>query len=275
MEKFPHTARWIPETDGERLFLGIYKFVAPTVPELFVGQSWLVSSDGMTEHLRLMASIELTHRCLNTSVALYKNNQHASINPLVHRLRLNVGIQKHETLLQLAQSARLAALAYINRNLNRATIDEIHRNEQKKCCWCGITTVRKKKAGAQHMVATIEHLWPEFLGGTSDPENLTIACDACNTARRHSFSWAWFATQSINEKPDAHGSLPLEIRLAVALYRLMKVASGQTPISAERLTLKDAALRLQFNGVIPKFNLEPDCRYTFFELLNSVTEEDL
>lgn len=127
-----------------------------------------------------------------------------------------------------------------------------------------------KKGTPPHSKSTVEHLWPEFLGGTSTPENLAIACQYCNTTRQHAFNWAWFATQAINEKLDANGALPREILLALALHRLIKVASGQTALSESRMSLKDAVRLLK--GAIPRLELEPKVRYTFFEILNHAME---
>ncbi|WP_213762442.1 HNH endonuclease [Caballeronia sp. dw_19] len=270
MATVSNIARWIPETDGERLFLAVYQYVAPSVPALFADQSWLVSSAGLTELCRLIASMELTYRSLNVSVELYEANERASVNALMHRLRLIVGLhQRLDITTQIAQSARLAALAYINRKLTVASITEVHRNAVKTCCWCGIPTSRKKGTPS-HFKATVEHLWPEFLGGDSSPENLAIACGDCNSTRQHAFNWAWFPTQAINEKLDVNGALPREILLSIALHRLMKVASGQTPLSSSRISLKDAIGLLK--GAIPKLTLQPKTRYTFFEILNNAME---
>lgn len=270
MAKLSLIARWIPETDGERLFLAIYHFVTPNVPPLFGGKSWIASPDGMTELSRLIASIEVTHRCLNLAVELYEVNPHASVDALVHRLRLKLGLhQMGDATIKVAQTARLAALAYINRRLTKTQIADTHRSGSKTCCWCGIATQRKNGT-PRNCKATVEHLWPEYLGGTSTPENLTIACEECNTKRQHAFSWAWFATQAVNEKLDKNGSLPRELLLSLGLHRLIKVASGQSIFSAKRISLKDAAMALK--GAIPQVNLEAGIRYTFFEILENAME---
>lgn len=270
MATFSNVAQWVPETDGERLFLSIYQFVAPNVPDLFKSNSWVVSPAGVSELCRLAVSMELTHRCLNAGVDLYTASPHASVDSLIHRLRLQVGLhQVPEILLRLAQSTRLAAFAYIHRKLTPARIGEVHRDGTNTCCWCGVATARKRGT-LPAFKATVEHLWPEFLGGTSAPENLTIACEECNSARQHAFSWAWFSTQAVNEKLDKNGSVPREILLALALHRLMKVASGQTALALGKMSLKDAARRL--NPAIPALSLEKGVRYTFFEILQNATE---
>jgi 5-methylcytosine-specific restriction endonuclease McrA len=265
-----NVARWVPETDGERLFMTLYQFVAPLVPDLFASHSWVVSSAGVSELCRLSVSMELTHRCLNAGVALYGANEYASVESLAHRLRMQVGLHlTSDVLIKIAQTSRLASLAYINRKLTKTRIGEIHRSGTKYCCWCGTPTSRKRGT-PPHEKATVEHLWPEFLGGTSAPENLTIACEECNSARQHAFTWAWFPAQAINEKLDDHGKLPREIRLALALHRLIKVASGQTAISLSRLSLKDASNLIK--PAMPTLTLDAGVRYTFFEILQNAME---
>ncbi|MDP3651676.1 MAG: HNH endonuclease [Rhodoferax sp.] len=270
MAVLSEVTRWVPETDGERLFMAAYEMAAPCVPVLFGGQAWVVSPEGMTEACRLSAAMEITHRCLNEGVDLYTANPQASVDPMVHRLRLVIGMyQMNEVALRVAQVTRLASLAYINRQLSPSRIKQVHQTERKFCCWCGNPTLRSKNA-PENAKATVEHLWPEFLGGNSALENLAIACSKCNTARQHAFTWAWFSTPAINEKLDVNGAVPREVELAIALHRLIKVASGQSPLSTVRTTLK-AAMRL-LNGAIPNLNLPANRRFTYFEILQNSTE---
>lgn len=61
-----------------------------------------------------------------------------------------------------------------------------------KCAYCPATgelwwplTYTGKVGG--HMVASgfeFDHVYPESKGGSSDPENLVIACRACNRAKK-------------------------------------------------------------------------------------------
>jgi hypothetical protein len=108
------------------------------------------------------------------------------------------------------------------------------------------------------------------LGGTSDLENLTIACEGCNKLRQHAFTWAWFALQAMNEKLDSNDKLPGPIMLALGLHRLLRVAGGRTKMSRTPVSLKQAAKILR--GAIPKITLHKDKRYTFFEILQMSTE---
>lgn len=261
---------WIPETSGEKLFLYLYGVVAPHVPELFTDQSWVVSSRGMSDFFRLTATMELTHRCLNEGVDLVSTNENASSRALVYRLQSRVGLTDSRLeIFRIAEMTRIAALSYVTRKLTTTRADEIHRQANKRCCWCGALTSRAK-ATPKHEQATVEHLWPEFLGGTSSPENLTIACKDCNERRQHAFTWAWFRTQSFTGLHSATNFLPKEMKLAAALHRLVRIASGQTHHSTKRTTLKEAVGLIP--QAIPTFACELDTRYTFFEILNLATE---
>lgn len=261
---------WETETPGERLFLLAYGMVKPVIPLLLTDQAWVVSGEGLSEFLRLVAAMELTHRCLNAAVEVVEANPHASAEVFRRELRTSVQLYGSDGALgPITEQSRLAAIASVDRKLSDGKKNATHRDEKGYCCWCGTHTSRSKGAPATDQ-ATIEHLWPEYLGGTSIAENLTIACKDCNSARQHAFTWAWFGLQGCNERLDANKRLPRPINLALALHRLMRVASGQTKISRTPTSLKTALRMLR--GAMPKVTLQPHKRYTFFEILQLSTE---
>ncbi|CAG9261443.1 hypothetical protein PUN4_370100 [Paraburkholderia unamae] len=255
---------WDPETPGERLFLALYDLVKEDVPDLFGDRSWFVSTVGLREFLRLTAAMELTHRCLNSVIEHLRVNPSTPASTVLQLLRSSVEIYgKGPTVQRIAELTLHAGRAALEKHFTPHRADKIHR-ESNQCCWCG-KLVSRLKGTATGSIATIEHLWPVFLGGSSTHENGTVACDSCNGARQHAFSWAWFGVQGFNEKLDKNQALPRNVRLALALHRLMRVASGQTRISHKPVSLKTAAKIL--NVVEPKIQLHPDRRYTFFELI--------
>lgn len=262
---------WMTETPGERLFLIAYNLVKDIGQSIPLSNSWIVSTDGFSEFIRLVAAMELTHRCLNVAVETISENQFSSVERITQELRrIDVGQGiSNGALRTLAEATRLAAIAYVNQKLTDGQKNRTHKNEKPRCCWCGTHTTRAKN-NSNDDTATVEHLWPEYLGGTSVEENLTIACKACNTARQHAFTWAWFALQSCNEELDRHNRLPRHIYLALALYRLMRVAAGKTRISRNLISLKEASTMLK--GAVPEVVLQPNRRYTFFEILSLSTE---
>jgi HNH endonuclease len=257
---------WATETPGERLFLLAYDLIRNTMPPPLADQSWAVSAAGLSEFMRLTAAMELTHRCLNAAVMSLTVNRHCSTETIRRDLRSSVELYEADSVLSpLAEQSRLAGIAYVDQKLSIGRKNLTHKQEKPYCCWCGRHTSRSKQMSAPDF-ATVEHLWPEFLGGTSIEENLTIACYSCNCARQHAFTWAWFALQACNVELDANASLPKQIYLALALHRLMRVASGQTRISRTQVSLKDAAKMLR--GAIPSVTLQPSRRYTFFEIFH-------
>jgi hypothetical protein len=264
MATFGEIRPWQTETPGERLFLLAYDLAKSGVPALVTEQPWIVSGQGLNEFLRLVVAMELTHRCMNATMEVVETNPHVSVDAVMRELRGSVQLYGSERVLgPIAEQSRLAALAYLDRKLTEGRKNATHREERQYCCWCGTYTSRG-------VGASVEHLWPEFLGGTSIAENLTIACQECNSARQHAFTWAWFGLQACNEKVDANGRLPREIYLALALHRLIRVASGQTKMSRTPTSLKSASKILK--GAIPQVSLQLDRRYTFFEILQISTE---
>lgn len=263
---------WATETPGERLFLYAYDLMKDSVLQVQADQSWIVSAAGLCEFMRLVAAMELTHRCLNTAIGSILVNPQSSPLAIRRELRTSVELYVGEAMLGLlSEQSRLAAIAYLDQKLSSGKKNLTHRQEKPYCCWCGRFTSRAKQATAAGPdVATVEHLWPEYLGGTSTEENLTIACQSCNSARQHAFTWAWFPVQACNEELDANNSLPKQVYLALALHQLMRVASGQTRISRNAVSLKAASRMLR--GAIPKVNLQPSRRYTFFEILQLSAE---
>jgi len=270
MAAFGEIRPWETETPGERLFLLSYGLVRTRLPPLADNQSYVVSAVGLSEFVRLAAAMELTHRCINAAVEALRANPHCSTETIRRDLRSSVELYAVDTVLDpLAEQSRLAALACIERKLTEGKRNQTHKQEKPYCCWCGRHTSRGKKP-SEPDTATIEHLWPEYLGGTSIEENLTIACKSCNSARQHAFTWAWFAVQACNEKLDANNLLPRQVYLALGLHRLMRVASGQTRVARSPVSLKEAAKILR--GAIPLVHLQPGRRYTFFEILQLAQE---
>lgn len=261
---------WQTSTAGENLFIFIYQLVDST---LSTSESDLIgsySSFGTKEFFRLTTAMEIMHRCINTGVELINSRPHVSSVNIATALKDNLQMRFiNGGLAKLAELTRLSSIAYVYRKLPTGLGNSIRKNRNSECCWCGKVTSNSKNSIAEDK-STVEHLWPEFLGGESVEENLIIACGACNSARQHAYTWAWFGVQACNEKLDLNKSLPREIKLSIALHRLISVASGQTRYSNEIITLKDAAIRLK--AIIPQIPLIENTRYTFLEILNNAKE---
>ena len=70
-----------------------------------------------------------------------------------------------------------------------------------KCVWCGrkIRIKDRKKGNA----ATLEHLCPQFFGGSDEIDNLALACRECNSSRFHLHAYVFYVTRLMEgHKPD-------------------------------------------------------------------------
>jgi 5-methylcytosine-specific restriction endonuclease McrA len=62
--------------------------------------------------------------------------------------------------------------------------DTIFARDGGRCAYCGVP-VRPRAKGLHRApdLATLDHLIPRAEGGRTTPENLALACHACNNAR--------------------------------------------------------------------------------------------
>lgn len=208
---------------------------------------------------------------LNVAIENVEHLQHLATSQVILRsLSRDIGLDKGDKRIQrISEQSLLAARAYVGRKLTEGQINETHKNSTGYCCWCGCPT---RRGGARGNKATVEHIWPEFLGGESRQANLVIACDNCNPSRQHAFNWAWFATQAVNEKMDANGALPRQITISLGLHRLLSAARGQTRLISRPCTLKEAMKILKVCNPSVKGLLQFGRRYTYFELLELTKE---
>lgn len=80
----------------------------------------------------------------------------------------------------------------------------LHRRQGGLCCYCSKPTLLHPDpwpSGARtpDNFATIEHLRRKVDGGTSDRDNLAIACFECN-AERGGMSWVEFKTVKTQQR---------------------------------------------------------------------------
>lgn len=64
--------------------------------------------------------------------------------------------------------------------------------QNHRCAYCGVETMLSTPAGAPCRpwnIATVEHIEPKSFGGSNDPDNLVMACLACNESRQSMGVW--------------------------------------------------------------------------------------
>jgi 5-methylcytosine-specific restriction endonuclease McrA len=263
---------WKTTTPGEEVFLLNYVRVSTAIPaDILTEQSWIVNAQGWVEFLRLTAAMELTHRCIATGAELLSEVPEATTNNVLHRLSMLIGLPRSGTeSMRLAQSTLFAARNSMLSSTPNGVSQAVYRQWGPKCCWCGRHTSSSASGG--NTLRSLEHIWPRNLGGSSVEENLAVACAKCNSKRGHAFTWAWFPVQAMwNERRLATADRTESMDYALALHRIMKVASGRTQYSAAKTTLKGAAQILKAS--IPSVpSVAPAKRLTFFELLDTASE---
>jgi hypothetical protein len=105
------------------------------------------------------------------------------------------------------------------------------------------------------------------LGGTTEEDNLISACKNCNEGRQHAITWAWGPVQSTYHARSADEAPPRELRLSLALARLMLAATGH-PGNRTLMTLKEAATKIR--PLIPVLEIEHGRRYVYFEFFPQI-----
>jgi hypothetical protein len=257
-------------TYGEDLFLHLHDSLASRV-EIGVGSSRTSSLDFLgdptrfNEFVKLIGSINVFLRVHRAAVTLLHANNEIADNAIVRVLRDQVMLDlPARTLVLLAQLARQAATVALGNKLSNAMRRAIWRSEPKNCYLCGTRLV---DSGGGRNARSVDHIWPQTLGGQSIFENLMPCCRDCNELKRHDITWAWGPVQSTYEVLSQADMNPSDaVRLSLALARLMFVAGATDGRSTERRTLKEAA---KYIGVaVPRLELTPHQPYTYLELLD-------
>lgn len=110
---------------------------------------------------------------------------------------------------------------------------------------------------------TLEHLWPQSVGGDSIEENLLPACKRCQDITKDTMSWEWFNIQNVvlpaNASESAIASVSRKGHFAKHFLEVMREANNNN------LSLKDAFIAVgpMRQSVGSTFTGEPT---TFFDL---------
>ena len=90
---------------------------------------------------------------------------------------------------------------------------------------------------------TLEHIWPQHLGGNSEGTNLLPACSSCNSRKKKdAVSWTSPPVLALGLRPDPSADRLREIDGSIKFALLYRAA--QSLADRQRLTLKEAFLAL-------------------------------
>lgn len=98
--------------------------------------------------------------------------------------------------------------------------------KKTSCYLCGVTLIESSpKAGEAKL--TLDHLWPQSLGGESDPENLLPACQRCQDAKADAISWEWVNVHNLiwgaSRSESAKKSVSWPVRIARHYFHAVTV----------------------------------------------------
>jgi 5-methylcytosine-specific restriction endonuclease McrA len=259
---------WRPTTYGEQVFLTAYEEIGRHV-HLTVARpltlDFLFSEPSFQEFARLHATLEIFIRCMRGAIFLHPEIKHLPAQDygkqLAKRGYLSHQLSGSRRFCELLKQA--ARVGFDCRSAPSGVAKEV-RESSLGCYMCG---VKLAKSGEKHDQATVEHLWPLSLGGQSDEGNLIAACRDCNEKRGNSITWAWGPVQSTDYRHDARRSANINLRLSLAMAKLMLEASEQG--TAKRLqTLKEAAINL--TPLFPDIRINDGRHRVYFELFDQV-----
>lgn len=263
---------WRPVTPGEHVFLRLYEGLGAHLeisgPQ-DVGLAFLVAEQRFSEFVRLAATLEVFMRCVRAAQEFVATDGHLPAARIGRRLREDADLPArlyNDPV--FCEHAKQAGKISADKRRKGSVERNAMRSEAPFCYLCGIPLTQPGQARSSF---TVEHLWPMTFGGDTVEDNLLPACKDCNEKRNHSITWAWGPVQSTYHARSSTEDLPGELRLSLALAKLMLVAGGN-PNPRARSTLKQAAKRAA--PLVTPLNVETNRRYLYFDLLTQI-ETDL
>ncbi|MFK4583679.1 5-methylcytosine-specific restriction endonuclease McrA [Bradyrhizobium ottawaense] len=258
---------WRPATYGEQAFLHIYENVGRHLSVQHGSDSsldFLVNERSFQEFAQLHATIEVFIRCMRAAVFLQTEIAHLPApeygRQLAKRDYVSLSLASDRRFCELIkQTARISFEA-------RPASNQLAKEVKEATAGCYLCGIALTKAGPAHSRSTVEHLWPLSLGGESIEENLIAACQDCNTKRENSITWAWGPVQSTDYRHDPTKSANVQLRISLAMAKLMSEASAQS--TGRRSTLKQAALRI--SPLFPNFAIRDGRHRVYFELFDEM-----
>lgn len=219
---------------------------------------FLVSPTRFEEFAQLVATLEVFLRCVRCAKKFHELEPHMPPLQLGSMLRIETDIPptlyNSRHFCEFAkQTGRIAVTASRSDAIEKNAL----RTEPPECYVCGIALTKTKDA---RDMLTVEHIWPLSLGGETIEENILPACKDCNDKRSNTITWAWGPVQSTYHTKSQGKSPPGELRLSLAIARLMLVASAE---KKRVLTLKEAAKKIR--PILPALKIEERHSYLYFE----------
>jgi hypothetical protein len=170
-----------------------------------------------------------------------------------------IGRETSEKLARAVVKAEQESGRAISPACRKSVLDGKHKHT---CYLCGRELNSKAGASSPEFL-TLEHLWPNSMGGDSIEDNLLPACSRCQIDTQDALSWEWVNVQNVmlpaSPSSDALNSINGRVRYARHYLEVLREAT------LEACTLKQAYLRI---GPIksPLTFIDTGLPVTFFNL---------
>jgi hypothetical protein len=226
---------------------------------------FLDHSYNFRKFVRLVTSVNIFLRAHRAIRALLEINIDAPDQAIARELNSIIFLDiPRGRFAQLVQQARQSATVSLEDKLTQGLKNLVWKVDGMQCYLCGVALTASGDIANKR---SVDHLWPQALGGASLIENLVPCCKDCNSKKQHDITWAWGPVQSTYESLARADVKPNgAIRMSLGIARLMFVALGATESTLGKTTLKGAAKKL--GTAIPDLKLKTRYPYTYFELLH-------
>ena len=245
-----------PKTQGERLFLLLRDELLEASGHGHVKWSSLTSlfeqvggRPEFGEYLRGAASIHVMRRLLRFWEAerLVTNQEAHYVKKVGAFIRDEVlsGLG-NDDVFRLARAV-VAAERSSNQPIPPGVRSRIVNGRNQISCYLCPEILSPTATRGQPGFFTLEHLWPQSVGGDSVEDNLLPACSRCQETTKDTMSWEWLNIQNIVLPADASAgaiaSVSRKGHFARHFLQAMRVATDR------RISLKEA-----FNSIGPMKN---------------------
>jgi 5-methylcytosine-specific restriction endonuclease McrA len=239
-----------PATKGELLWVWLVQHHYNNCAERLSGQEFLLLSgrpEGMGQYvegvvlsfsfIRLMTAAKSIFSAPK-DITVCMSDMRAYINNWMHWL----DSEQRNRLVRLVREACESSDRPISAGTRQLAWP---RGNSDRCYMCSalLTLHRRHFVDANGKNANLDHIWPSSLGGNSIPENLLLACQACNNAKKHLLTWESGHAHSLIytmgfETHDFYSRVPRLEKILIHRRAAFVLACR------ERLTLRDAFQKL-------------------------------
>lgn len=159
--------------------------------------------------------------------------------------------------------AVISAEKSCNQRITNSVRSRVVGGRKQIHCYLCPATLSPNAAQGQPGFLTLEHLWPQSVGGDSVEENLLPACERCQDTTKDTMSWEWFNIHNVvlpaNPSDSAIASVTRKGHFARHFLEVMRMAKEK------HLSLKEAFVAI---GPIrqPVASISNGGPTTFFDL---------